>query len=111
MACGSDTDEQNTDHIPTDHSTVHHPNWVKHIKDLRNKHPRNVIISYLNINSIRNKFKNTMDLIGNKIDVIIFGETKLDNSFPIGQFKIPGCKTPYRLDVTARSEGFMVLIS
>ena len=52
-----------------------------------------------------------MDLIGDNIDVIIFGETKLDNSFPNGQFKIPGYKTPYRLDVTARSGGLMVLIS
>ena len=52
-----------------------------------------------------------MDAIGNRIDVIIFGETKLDNSFPNGQLKIPGYKTPYRLDVTARSGGLMVLIS
>ena len=52
-----------------------------------------------------------MDLIGNKIDVIVFGETTLDNSFSNGQFKIPGYKTPCRLDVTARSGGLMVLIS
>ena len=52
-----------------------------------------------------------MDLIGSKIDVIIFGETKLDDSFPKGQSKIPGNKTPYRLDVTAHSGGLMVLIS
>ena len=89
MACGNDGNDQNTEHILTDHSIVHHPNWVKHVEDLPNKHPKNVIISFLSINSIRNKFKNIMDLIRNKIDVIIFGETKLDNSFPNGQFKIP----------------------
>ena len=84
---------------------------VKDIEDLRKKHPENVIISFLNINSIRNKFKNIMEVIGDEIDVINFGETKLDDSFPKGQFKIPGCKTPYRLDVTACSGGLMVLIS
>ncbi len=52
-----------------------------------------------------------MNIIGNSIDVIIFGETKLDDSFPRGQFKIPGFKLPYRLDVTARSGGLMVLIN
>ena len=90
MACGSDSDDHNTEDILAGHNIVSHPNWVKHIEDLRKKHPKNVIISFLNINSIRNKFKNIMDLIGNKIDVIIFGETKLDNSFPNGQFKMPG---------------------
>ena len=78
---------------------------MKHIEDLRKKHPKNVIISFLNINSIRSKFKNIMDLIGNKIDVIIFGETTLYDSFPKGQFKIPGYKTPYRLDVTVFAQG------
>ena len=52
-----------------------------------------------------------MDLVGNNIDVIIFGETKLDNSFPKGQFKIPGFKQPYRLDLNARSGGLMVLVN
>ena len=51
-----------------------------------------------------------MDMIGNKIDVIIFGKTKLDGFFPRGQFKIPGFKQRYGLDLNARSGGLMVLI-
>ena len=110
-ACSRDGDNHNTEQILTDRNLIHHPDWVEQIQDLRKKHPKNVIISYLNINSIRNKFENIMDMIGNNIDVIIFGETKLDDSFPRGQFKIPGFKQPYRLDVTARSGGLMVLIN
>ena len=34
------------------------------IRDLRIKYPKNVVISYLNINSIRNKFENFSSIIG-----------------------------------------------
>ena len=111
MACDSNRKDFITEHILTDHNIVRHPNWVKQIEDLRKKHPKNVIVSFLNMNSIRNKFKNFMDLIGSKIDIIIFGETKFDDSFPRAQFKIPGFKMPYQLDVNARSGGLMVMIN
>ena len=81
MTCGSDIDDQNTEDILTDHNIASYSDWVKHIEDLWKKHPKNVITSFLNINPIRNKFKNIMDLIGIKIDVTIFGETKLNDSF------------------------------
>lgn len=35
---------------------------------------------------------------------------KLDESFPDSQFKIPGMKKPYRLDVTSNSGGLLVYI-
>ena len=94
MACGSDSDDHNTENILTDHDIASHPKWVKHIEDLPKKHPKNAIISFLNINSIRSKFKNIMDLIGNKIDVIIFGETKLDDSAK--RSVPPGCDCSLR---------------
>ena len=78
---------------------------------IRRQHTQNVAIGYLNINSLRNKFENITDLTGKAIDVLIFAETKLDSSFPNSQFKIPGYKQPYRLDVSSRSGGLLVLVN
>ena len=37
-------------------------------------------------------------------------ETKLDNSFPNGQFLIKGCSAPYRLDRDAQGRVIMLVI-
>ena len=50
-------------------------------------------------------------MIGNKTDIIISGEPKLDESFSRAQFRIPGFKMPYRLDENARSGSLMVMIN
>ena len=85
--------------------------WVHEIHCIKKKHAKNVAIGYLNINSLRNKYENITELTGKAIDVLIFAETKLDNSFPSSQFKIPGYKQPYRLDVSSRSGGLLVLVN
>ena len=38
------------------------------------------------------------DQIKGNIDVSLVSETKIDDSFPIGNFSIDGFSTPYRLD-------------
>ena len=83
------------------------------MKALRLKYPNNIIISYININinSIRYKFQNFVDLASQYLDVIIIAETKLDDTFPTCQFHIPGFKNPYRLDVTSNSGGLLVYVN
>ena len=44
------------------------------------------------------------------MDVLVISETKLDDSFPIGQFKIPGYSSPFRLDRNQKGGGIMVLV-
>ena len=75
---------------------------------LRTKYPKNVIISYLNINSIRNKLHNLECFLNKSVDVLAIAETKLDDSFPNSQFLLEGYKKPYRHDVNSRSGGFLV---
>lgn len=57
-----------------------------------------IIITHLNINSIRNKF----DFLTNKVigndDVVFISERKLAASFSIGQFKISGFSAPFNRD-------------
>ena len=35
-------------------------------------------------------------MIQNNIDILLVSETKLDDTFPVGQFYIDGYSTPYR---------------
>ena len=80
------------------------------LKTLKVKHPDNVSIAYLNINSVRNKLDQLIEYLGNTINILMIAETKLDESFPDSQFKISGMKKPYRLDVTSNSGGLLVYI-
>ena len=63
---------------------------VSHLRNLRSKNAGNIILYYLNINSIPNKFENICELVADNIDILCIAETKLDPSFPNSQFLIPG---------------------
>ena len=60
------------------------------LKNLRLKNVNRLICAQLNINFIRNKFNSLVDIINNNIDILMISETKLDPSFPNGQFHIHG---------------------
>ena len=83
---------------------------VSRLKNLRIKNPKNIVFSYININSIRNKFDNLCDLISKNVDILSVAETKLDPSFPNSQFLIPGFHEPMRLDITSKRGGMLVYI-
>ena len=72
--------------------------------------PKNIIISYININSIRNKIKDLEILISELVDVLTIAETKIDESFPTSQFLLNNFKRPYRLDVSDKREGLMTYV-
>ena len=57
---------------------------------------KNIIIGHLNINSLRNKFVFTQNLIRD-FDIFLISEFKLDHTFPNNHFKIGHCKM-FRLD-------------
>ena len=79
-------------------------------KALRIKDPRNVMASNININSVRNKFKDFAGMVGDYVDILVIAETKIDSSFPTSQFLIDGFKSPYRLDVSGNSGGVLVYV-
>ena len=70
----------------------------------------NLIIAHLNINSIRNKFDLLKELISNNIDILVISETKLDPSFPPGQFYIDGYMSPIRADRNRYGGGLLIYI-
>ena len=62
-----------------------HAVWVS-LKRLRYSYLNNVVFSYLNINSIRNKFGDLNKIVDGNIDILCIEETKLDESFLNNQF-------------------------
>ena len=63
---------------------------VRNIRDVCKINLKRIILGHLNINSIRNKFNKLADQIKGNVDIMVISETKLDDSFPNGQFKIRG---------------------
>ena len=48
--------------------------------------------------------------ISDNVDVLVITETKLDDSFPTGQFFIDGFSTPFRLDRNSRGGGILIYV-
>ena len=81
-----------------DVSNVSHSDVQQVLKDIRKSNVNKLIFGQLNINSLRNKFDMVSELIKGFVDVFMISETKLDDSFPEGQFFIEGYHTPFRYD-------------
>ena len=64
-------------------------NLVSNLHRVRIENPSRIIFGQINSNSIRNKFHLLMNIIKNKIDILMISETKM-NSFPISQFTMTG---------------------
>ena len=67
-------------------------------KPLCLKNFNKLIISHLNINSLRKKFEFLISLIKDNLDILMISEWKLDQSLPTNQFMINGFSAPFCLD-------------
>ena len=79
------------------------------LENLRWKNNR-PIIAQLNINSLRNKFGFLSSQITKYVDILLLSETKLDDSFPTGQFSLNGYSKPYRLDRSSNGGGILLYV-
>ena len=77
---------------------------------MRIKHVNKLIIAHLNINSLRNKFEFLVEFIRGKVDILMISETKIDESFPLGQFKINGSNALFRLYHNSNGGGIMLFV-
>ena len=82
----------------------------KTLRDLRSKHPKNVFLGHLNVNSLRIKFESLNELIKDTFDIFLVTESKLDSSFPDSQFSIPGCRI-VRKDQNRNGGGILFYIN
>ena len=69
-----------------------------------------LVFAHLNINSVRNKFELLSRQVRGNVDVLMVSETKIDDSFPIGNFLIHGVSPHNRLDRDSKGGGIMLYI-
>ena len=91
-----------------DVSNVSHSDTQHVLKDIRKSNVNKLIFGQLNINSLRNKFDMVSELIKGFVDIFMISETKLDDSFPEGQFFIDGYHTPFRYDRNGNGSGILL---
>ena len=68
------------------------------LRDISRKNMNRIKIGQLNINSIRNKSNLLVPAVVRNLNILLITETKIDSSFPEGQFEIDAFTTPYRVD-------------
>ena len=78
---------------------------------MRINHVNKLVIDHLNINSLRKKFEFLVEFIRGKVDILMISETKIDESFPLGQFNINGFNAPFRLDRNSNGGGIMLFFT
>ena len=64
----------------------------------------------MNINSLRNKFHSLESEASKHLEILLTSETKIDESFPSGQFLLDGFSKPYRLDRCANGGGILLYV-
>ena len=70
---------------------------TNHLKDIRRSNLKKLIFSHLTINSISNTFESVVKDLSSNVDLLVLSETKIDHSFPKGQFLIKGFGDPFRI--------------
>ena len=71
------------------------------MKQIKIKNINRVMIGHLNVNFFAAKLDAIKIIIPGNVDIMVFGETKLDDSYPMAQFLIDGFGKPFRLDRNA----------
>ena len=84
--------------------------YADDLKYIRLDNLNKLVIAHLNINSIRNKFDLLVEKIKGNVDILMMSETKLDDSFPMGQFLIDKFSDPIRLDRNKNEGGILLYI-
>ena len=70
------------------------------------KNIERIIVWHLNINHINNTFETLISLVKDRLDVILFSETKIDSSFPPSQFVIEDYSNPFKRDRDVHGGGY-----
>ena len=80
------------------------------VRVLSEKNLNKLIIAHLNVNSLRNKLEFLKAQLQDNIDILMISGTKIDASFPIGQFLLNGYSTPFQLDRNAHGARILLYV-
>ena len=84
--------------------------FIEYLQNLRIETSGNFLIGHFKINSIRNKVDMLSYMTGNKIDILMISESKLNDTFPPSQFVIDSFTEPFRLDCTRNRGGILLYV-
>ena len=77
---------------------------------IRKRNLNKLMIVHFNINLFRLKFDSLVHKITGNVEIIMISESKLNNSFPQGQFLIKGYSKPYRIDRNCWGGGMVLYV-
>ena len=80
------------------------------MKSIRRKNINKLVLAHININSLRNQFELLVDQVKGDIDVLMIPETKIDDSFSLGNFLIGDFSKPYRLNRDSLGGGIWLYV-
>ena len=83
---------------------------TKVLNEIRIKNLNRVIIGHLNVNFFVAKIDATRSIMTGNVDIMVFSETKLDDSYPMAQLFIEGFGKPLRLDRNANGGGLLIYV-
>ena len=81
-----------------DKKDINHQETSQVLKQIKIKNINRVMIGHFNVNVFAAKLDAIKIIITGNIDIMVFGETKLDDSYPMAQLLIDGFGKPFRLD-------------
>ena len=84
-------------------------NW-NDLRSYKINNVNNLVVASININSIRNKFDQLKLLVNDNVDILIVEETKIDETFPTGQFIMDGYMPPFRKDRNQYGGGLLIYV-
>ena len=80
-----------TSDVSLSESTSDEEDIIHDLRLVRNRCRNNVIISHININSLKHTFHDLSDLFSDRlVDILFISKTKLDSTFTQAQFDTPG---------------------
>ena len=80
------------------------------LRDVRTSNMNRLAFGHLNINLLRTKFDFLCEQIEGSTDVSMISESKLDDSFPHGQFLIDRFHTRFKFDCNKNGEGILFYV-
>ena len=102
--------EEEREFFPNSNPEVNENDPKSVLQALKSKNLDRPIIAHLNINFLDSKYEPLKSLIKENIDILLVSETKLDDTYPKGQFKIDGYDKPIRLDRNKHGGGLLFFI-
>ena len=101
------------DTVSEDESNVYNdynPDPKQILKNIRNSNVNKLTFGHQNINSIGNKFDQLTEMVKGFVDIFLISESKLDDSFPEGQFIIDGYHALFRFDLHGNGGGLLLYV-